>query len=108
MLNKNKKLLIILLATIIYIIFYKLGIGCPIKNITGISCAGCGMTRAYKALLNLDFRSAFYFHPLFWTIPLIIIVFLFSEQIPNKIIIIFCIIISFLFIYIYIIRILNI
>lgn len=43
--------------------------------LTGIPCPGCGMTRAYIALLHLDFRAAFYYHPLFWMVPLCIIVF---------------------------------
>lgn len=49
-----------------YMILQGLGISCPIKFVTGISCAGCGMTRAWKALLfHGDFRQAFYYHPLF-------------------------------------------
>ncbi|MDE7047571.1 MAG: DUF2752 domain-containing protein, partial [Lachnospiraceae bacterium] len=31
----------------VYGLFTVLGIGCPIKFITGISCMGCGMTRAW-------------------------------------------------------------
>ena len=29
--------------------------GCPIRRFWGISCSGCGMTRACAALLRLDF-----------------------------------------------------
>ena len=43
------------------------GITCPIKFITGISCPGCGMTRAWLSLLlRGDLKAAFYYHPLFW------------------------------------------
>ena len=38
---------------------------CPIYAIFHINCPGCGMTRAYKALLRLDLPAAFAFHPLF-------------------------------------------
>lgn len=37
----------------------------PYKYITGISCAGCGMTRAWIALLHFDINTAFMYHPLF-------------------------------------------
>lgn len=42
-----------------------LGITCPIRALTGISCAGCGMSRAWLSLLQLDIASAFRYHPLF-------------------------------------------
>ncbi|MPN43272.1 hypothetical protein SDC9_190831 [bioreactor metagenome] len=54
-----------------YGILALLGIGCPIRAATGIPCAGCGMSRAYLSLLHLDFRGAFYYHPLFWLVPVI-------------------------------------
>ncbi len=44
------------------------GIGCPFKFLTGISDAGCGMSRAWVAVLHGDFRHAFSFHPL-WPLP---------------------------------------
>ena len=43
---------------------------CPIKNIFGISCFGCGMTRGFIAILNLDFKAAFKYNVL--SIPLFI------------------------------------
>lgn len=51
-------------TTLIYFIFHLIGIGCPIKFLTGISCPGCGMTRALVSALRLDFRQAFSYHPL--------------------------------------------
>ncbi|MDR2157132.1 MAG: DUF2752 domain-containing protein [Clostridiales Family XIII bacterium] len=44
-------------------------VGCPFKLITGIPCPGCGMTRAFLSAAQLDFRSAFAYHPLFPIIP---------------------------------------
>ncbi len=49
-----------------------LGIGCPIKFATGVSCPGCGMTRAWLEALQLHFDRAFAYHPLFWLVPLVI------------------------------------
>ena len=48
---------------------YFLGITCPIKWVTGVSCPGCGMTRAVVSLLRLDVAAAFYYHPLVFLLP---------------------------------------
>ena len=40
---------------------------CPIKHVTGISCAGCGMSRAFVSAISLNFADAFRYHPL-WVI----------------------------------------
>ncbi len=54
---------------------------CPIKHLTGLSCAGCGMTRACLSALSLDFSAAFAYHPL-WVIllPLAVSVIIFSAK----------------------------
>ena len=39
---------------------------CPLLSIVGIPCPSCGMTRAVLAVLNGDFRTAVYYHPLFF------------------------------------------
>ncbi len=41
---------------------------CLINNIFGKSCFGCGMTRGFLSIINLDFRSAFQYNVL--SIPL--------------------------------------
>ena len=43
---------------------------CPIKSILGISCFGCGMTRGFISILNLDFKTAFEYNVL--SIPLFV------------------------------------
>ncbi len=43
---------------------------CPIKNIFNISCFGCGMTRAFIAILCLNFKTAFEYNVM--SIPLFI------------------------------------
>ena len=69
---------------LVYIVFYIVGIGCPIKFLTGINCAGCGMTRAFIALLHLDVESAFHYHPLFPLVPVAGAIVLFRKRIPVK------------------------
>lgn len=44
---------------------------CLIRGSIGIPCPTCGLTRAYKALFRGDIEGAFWFHPLFWMIPLV-------------------------------------
>ncbi len=50
---------------------------CPVKNFLGISCLGCGMTRGFISILNLDFLSALRYNvlsvPLFLGIVLYIV-----------------------------------
>lgn len=51
---------------LLYLAIESLGVTCPILYLTGIACAGCGMSRAWLSLLRLDLAGAFAFHPLFW------------------------------------------
>ena len=50
---------------LLYGFFFSIGITCPIKFLTGVSCPGCGLTRATLAFLRGDLKQAFYYHPLF-------------------------------------------
>lgn len=81
-----------------------LHIPCPIKYLTGMSCAGCGMTRALLSALSLDFHAAFYYHPL-WILlfPTAILLILFRAK--NKKIafnaVLSCVVILFFAVWIY-------
>ncbi|MCI8308107.1 MAG: DUF2752 domain-containing protein [Lachnospiraceae bacterium] len=75
----------LLITGLLILAAYILGIGCPIKYMTGVSCPGCGMTRAVIECFHFNFRSAFYYHPLFFTLPVIIIVLLLWKRIPVRI-----------------------
>ena len=75
----------ILAVAALYFFFHLTGIGCPIKFLTGISCPGCGMTRAVISLMTLRFADAWYYHPLVYLLPACIIVFLLKSRIPKKI-----------------------
>lgn len=72
MLAVNKKQLIFYSAIIIIFILSSDNL-CILKKVTGIPCPGCGMTRAYLSLLKLNIRDAFFYNPIFWTLPVIII-----------------------------------
>lgn len=49
------------------------GGGCLMKDIFGVACPSCGMSRAFLCVMRLDFKSAFHFNPAFWTFPLMCI-----------------------------------
>ena len=104
----KKKIISDLTAICCICIFYAglhlFGITCPIKYLTGISCMGCGMTRAYICLLRLDIKGAFYYHPLFFAPPLICAVYLLRGRISRKKYKLFFLTIVILFVIIYIIR----
>ena len=37
---------------------------CPLRSAFGLSCPGCGMTRACLAVAKGNFPASFYYHPL--------------------------------------------
>jgi len=55
---------------------------CPFKSVLGVPCLACGMTRAFFSLLRLDFRQAFRYHPLFFTVPFLPLLLL--DALPAK------------------------
>ena len=66
--------LLLLLGMIVYFavaftVMEKTGVGCVFLYFLGIPCPGCGMTRALRALLRLDFAAAFGYHPLIFSMP---------------------------------------
>ena len=71
----------IVAVVILYIFLECFGITCPIKFITGVSCAGCGMSRAWLACLRFYFKKSFYYHPLFIFPPCMVCVFLMRNKI---------------------------
>jgi hypothetical protein len=96
-----------LAMVLLYIFLDMVGIGCPIKFLTGISCAGCGMTRAWIHLVHLDIKGAFYYHPLFFLPVIYVLIILIKDRISSKIFNCLMIIGIGLFITIYIYRLLN-
>ncbi len=99
----QEKLLVISTIVLLYAVMQLLGITCPIKYITGVSCAGCGMSRAWISLLCFDIHRAFSYHPLFWLPPIAVVLYLlrnkFSKRTNKVFIIVFCMI--FVAVYLY-------
>ena len=60
-------------AYLIFVLFTGFGIPCLFYEITGLKCAGCGISRMLVSLIRLDVSAAFYHNPfLFITGPFIV------------------------------------
>lgn len=58
--------------------------GCPFRFLFGISCPGCGMTRAIISIFKLDFISALYYNAFVFVLPFPVIAFLMQSKIGIK------------------------
>ena len=63
----------IIIGLLLYPLVHHLAGSCPIRQIFGISCPGCGILRAYLAVFDLNFAEAFKWHPLWFTVPIILL-----------------------------------
>ena len=69
---KRKLLLLTFLLAyfaVAYFLLNLLDITCVFQSVFGIPCPGCGMTRAAKCLLQLDFAGAWAYNPLIFAMP---------------------------------------
>lgn len=83
-LNRIEVITSVAAVVVLYVIIESFGVTCPIKYITGISCAGCGMSRAWIALMHFNIHEAFMYHPLFFLPPVVVIVMLLKSKINIK------------------------
>ena len=67
------KLLILGACSLLLLIWLYVDGYCPFRRLIGIPCPTCGMSRAWLAAFRLDPASAFRFHPMFWSVPLLIL-----------------------------------
>lgn len=82
--SKKDVKIISTVAIIILIIYLLLDIKCPFRQLLKIPCAGCGMTRAIIEAMKFNFKGAFYYHPLFFLIPFLLLFFVFSGKLSNR------------------------
>ena len=62
------------------------GIGvCPLRTMFGLSCPGCGMSRAWWEFLSGDLQGALRYHPLFWLPVPALLLFLFRDRIRPRV-----------------------
>lgn len=66
-------------------ICWALKVPCIFQMLFDMPCPGCGMTRALLSVLRLDFVSAFNYHPMFWSVPVVFAFLIFDGKIfKNK------------------------
>ena len=102
--NIKEKLVLTLLIIVIVLFLYFSGIGCIYRYFLNSPCPGCGITRAVICLLKLDFKGAFEYNYMVYSLPVLYLMFLtdgklFKKKLLNNIIIF---LICFLFIIRYI------
>lgn len=105
--KRNLITLLIILAYVAFAWIFKLD--CPLRRMIRRPCPACGITRAWANALQLDFKEALYFHPLFWFVPFYVWIIISREfwpidKIPEKIYKVFTIIGGILIFGVYIFR----
>ena len=67
----------------IIIVIFLFDYNCPFYNKLGIPCAGCGITRAFKCLIQFDLKGVFLHNASIFLYALVAVVFLFRSKIKN-------------------------
>ena len=80
----KNKLLLTSFYIIILIILWFLKVPCLFRHFLKIECVGCGMTRAVLSALKFDFKAAFMYHSMFWSVPILYIYFLLDGKVIGK------------------------
>lgn len=81
---QNLKVKIIVTAIYLAYIFLRwstVSIKCIFAILFTIPCPFCGMTRAFISALRFDFAAAFEFHYMFWSLPILYLLFLYDGRI---------------------------
>jgi len=75
--NKNKttarNILILAVVFLYFGALYILKVPCMFRELSGIACPFCGLTRSWISVFNFNFTQAFYYHPLFLFVPVFLI-----------------------------------
>lgn len=89
---KEKLLLLGVFAAVI-LTARALKLPCIYLHFLGFPCPGCGMTRAVFSALRLDFAAAFSYHWMFWSVPVLLVMFLldgklFKQKLLNRLLLV--------------------
>ena len=78
-----KPIFLILLLGIVYVVLIyttDFRIPCPFRDVTGLDCPGCGVSRVILSYLKLDFKTAFYTNPVITVIlPILFVDFIYHK-----------------------------
>lgn len=81
--EKKKAMKIVFICVVFALLIFELsGIPCISRYFFGVSCPGCGMTRAWLSVFQLNFEQAFYYHPMFLGVPFVCLIIIFRKKIP--------------------------
>lgn len=72
------------LALAIYAAMDYFGYECFYRRRFDIFCPGCGIARAFKALLSLDIAGAFHYNAMFWAVPILYLYILTNGNLIGK------------------------
>ena len=82
--NWKDKLWTLGVATVVLLGYWILKFNCPMLWLLKIPCPCCGMTRAWRCVLELDFAGAFRMHGMFWSVPLLVLYYWFDGKLLGK------------------------
>ncbi len=88
----------------ILILWVKMGWPCLFRACTGIPCPGCGMSRAWLSALEFRLGDAFGYHPMFWSVPVLGILWLYPWKRFPKWTVAVCLAIAIGYVVCYVIR----
>ena len=57
---------------------------CPMLRYLHIPCPCCGMTRAWFCVLRMDLAGAIQMHGMFWSVPVLVLYYLFDGKVFSK------------------------
>ncbi len=78
--NLKEKLLWCGLILILIIVMYIFQVPCLFNLLFKIDCPGCGITRAYISLFHWDIQQAFSYNPMFWAVPICVLIYFFDGK----------------------------
>ena len=82
--NLKQKMLYLSVFAIAIFFMWLLKLPCVYLYFLHIPCPGCGMTRACLRALQLDFSGAFSYHPMFWSIPVLLLLYFLDGKLFKK------------------------
>lgn len=82
--NPTEKIIFLSGVVLLFAIMRIFDLPCVIKAIFKIPCFGCGMSRAVISLFKLELVNAFKFHPMVWSLPLLVVYFLKDGKVFGK------------------------
>lgn len=81
---KTSRIVLVLILLGIFTYAYFVGVECVYLKYFHIICPGCGMTRAVRELMHLNLSGAFTYHPMVFSLPVILLYILADGKLFNR------------------------